>query len=270
MKPECHTTVLVSVGMLCTQASCTSQSRVQPPHERPFLDVQYLEQPHSCVEMLLNDGEGLTLGPDSDALLNFCDMPVPAQTAAQPGPSTPAAEDKGKALAGTDDEVRATPCPPCCCHLEPSQGLHRGHMGENAGSVWKRASAPTNHRMAPWDLTWLCRCDTSHCCRTQNALVPAVPKVMRKPVHLQEGRKGSKKSNIDRLLTAGALSRTAPIARAPSNLQTTPRRFQLQACHPIPPFIYVPSTTSVWRSAPVLACLKDSHVSLENSILSHI
>ena len=61
------------------------------------------------MEMVLNDGEGLTLGPDSDALLNFCDMPMPAQTAAQPGPSTPAAEDKGKALAGTDDEVRAVP-----------------------------------------------------------------------------------------------------------------------------------------------------------------
>lgn len=60
------------------------------------------------MEMLLNDGEGLTLGPDSDALLNFCDTPVPGQTDAQPGPSAPAAEDKGKTLAGTDDEVPAT------------------------------------------------------------------------------------------------------------------------------------------------------------------
>ena len=70
--------------------------------------MQYLEQPHSCVEMLLNDGEGLTLGPDSDALLNFCDMPMPAQAGAQPGPSSLAAVEKGKALAGSDDEVLAS------------------------------------------------------------------------------------------------------------------------------------------------------------------
>ncbi len=69
------------------------------------LDLQYLEQPHACIEMLLNDGKGLTLGPDSDALLNFCDMPAPAQTDTQAGPDTPAAEDKGKAIAGASAEV---------------------------------------------------------------------------------------------------------------------------------------------------------------------
>ena len=55
--------------------------------------------------MLLNNGKGLTLGPDSDALLNFCDMPAPAQTDSQAGPTTPAAADKGKAIAGASDEV---------------------------------------------------------------------------------------------------------------------------------------------------------------------
>ncbi len=74
--------------------------------------------------MLLNDGEGLTLGPDSDALLNFCDMPMPAQTDAQPGPSTPAAEDKGKALAGSDDEVLATLARYTVVLQNPSQPSH--------------------------------------------------------------------------------------------------------------------------------------------------
>ena len=46
---------------------------------------------------------------------------------------------------------------------------------------------------------------------------------------VQDDTRGSRKMNIDRLLTAGALPRNAPHARAPSSLQTTPRHFQLQA-----------------------------------------
>ena len=68
---------------------------------------------HAAMEMLLTDGEGLTLGPDSDGLLNFCDMPLPAQAPAQlaqAGPSEPsssAAADKakGKGPAEAPDEV---------------------------------------------------------------------------------------------------------------------------------------------------------------------
>ena len=50
---------------------------------------------------------------------------------------------------------------------------------------------------------------------------------------MQDATRGSRKSNIDRLLIAGALSRGAPAARAPHSLQTTPRHFQLQvlSCH---------------------------------------
>lgn len=45
---------------------------------------------------------------------------------------------------------------------------------------------------------------------------------------MQDATRGSRKSNIDRLLTAGALSREAPSAQAPNPLHTAPRRFQLQ------------------------------------------
>ena len=45
---------------------------------------------------------------------------------------------------------------------------------------------------------------------------------------MQDATRGSRKSNIDRLLIAGALPRDAPAARAPHSLQTAPRRFQLQ------------------------------------------
>ena len=55
--------------------------------------------------MLLNDGEGLTLGPDSDGLLNFCDTPMHAQPGAQAGPGGPAAAAKGKDSAASSEEV---------------------------------------------------------------------------------------------------------------------------------------------------------------------
>lgn len=70
--------------------------------------MQYLEQPHAVFKMLLNDGDGLTLGPDSDALLNFCDMPLPAQSGARAragaSSSADAAANKGKAVAVVSDE----------------------------------------------------------------------------------------------------------------------------------------------------------------------
>ena len=67
--------------------------------------LQYLDNPHSVIEMLLNDGEGLTLGPDSDGLLNFCDTPKYAQPSTQAGPSSPAAPASGKAPAANSEEV---------------------------------------------------------------------------------------------------------------------------------------------------------------------
>ena len=68
---------------------------------------------HAAIERLLTDGEGLTLGPDSDGLLNFCDMPTPAQAPvqlAQAGPSEPSSsaaahKGKGKAPAEVPNEV---------------------------------------------------------------------------------------------------------------------------------------------------------------------
>lgn len=67
--------------------------------------LQYLDNPHSIIEMLLNDGEGLRLGPDSDGLLNFCDTPMYAQPSAQAGPSSPAAPAEGKGSAASSEEV---------------------------------------------------------------------------------------------------------------------------------------------------------------------
>ena len=83
--------------------------------------LQYLEYPHSVIEMLLNDGEGLTLGPDSDGLLNFCDTPMYAQPGTQAGPSSPAAPAKGKGSAASSEEVM------------PLHSLLLGHAEEACG-----------------------------------------------------------------------------------------------------------------------------------------
>ena len=66
--------------------------------------LQYLDNPHSVIEMLLNDGEGLMLGPDSDGLLNFCDTPMYAQPSTQAGPSNSAAPAQGKASSAASSE----------------------------------------------------------------------------------------------------------------------------------------------------------------------
>ena len=79
---------------------------------------RYLDNAHSVIEMLLNDGEGLTLGPDSDGLLNFCDMPTSAQSSAQAGPSSPAAAANGKDSADSSEEVIRPAFPAALCMLE--------------------------------------------------------------------------------------------------------------------------------------------------------
>ena len=79
---------------------------------------RYLDNAHSVIEMLLNDGDGLTLGPDSDGLLNFCDMPTSAQPSAQAGPSSPAAAANGKDSAASSEEVIRPAFPAALCMLE--------------------------------------------------------------------------------------------------------------------------------------------------------
>lgn len=208
------------------------------------LDLQYLEQPHACIEMLLNDGKGLTLGPDSDALLNFCDMPAPAQTDTQAGPDTPAAEDKGKAIAGASAEV------PPFFPIPSTASVAHTVMDEDSKysgavpllAVLARAmctifAVSTSVKGYHKKLQSLGSTDPGEVLlhrfafihisyQAESVLVPE----NKCNSWLQDIKRGVRKTSIDRLLTAGALSTNAPFARAPSALQTTPRRFQLQAC----------------------------------------
>ena len=77
----------------------------------------------------------------------------------------------------------------------------------------------------------------------------------------QDATRGSRKSNIDRLLTAGALSREAPAAPAPHPLQTAPRRFQLQVLSNrgfsaiVILALVVPSGSHSWCMAPSASTL---------------
>lgn len=82
-------------------------------------------------------------------------------------------------------------------------------------------------------------------------------------------------TELDRLLTCGALPRDAPLAAAPPSLQSHPKRFQLQVLQPRPPMLHIllyicldpgPST---WRMSPFF-CVRHASSRADFFISSNI
>lgn len=142
---------------------------------------------------LLERGTGLTLGPDSDGLLNFCDsveVQTPEQKEVKAGKQMAKSKGKQKAEALVEEERSSQ---------EPSLA--------EVGSF---------------------TCQYPFMLQASNISTPFETCPGTVMLQSEEGRRPKWQIDIEKLLGSGRLPRDAPLESVPQQLQSHPKRFQLQ------------------------------------------